>query len=820
MRILRGLGVVLFVCFLSVGLVAQTTDFSYQGNLTNAGSPANGQFDFEFALFESALGGPQVGSTLNRTGITATNGVFSVNLDFGVSFPGADRWLEIRVRTSGGGAFSTLAPRQRVASSPYAIKSLTADIASNATNAANAATATNATNATNAATATNFTGTLVGDVAGTQGATTVARLRGTNVSTTAPANGQVLKFNSTSGQWQPATDETSTGGGGGTITGVTAGTGLNGGGSSGNVALSIANGGVDTPQLATGAVTAVKISNGVAVRSLNSLTENVTLAAGSNMSITPTLNTLTISSTAPNAIFNQTTPQGGANFNIVGNGTVSGTLTGNTVTALTQFNLGSERALSFAGTENAFGGRSAGIGNTTGSANTFFGNIAGFTNTTGNANSFFGRSSGLLNTTGSTNSFFGRSAGFDNTTGSENSFFGANAGSNTTTGNSNTFVGTIVGGTNITGSKNTLLGDRSDVGSGNLTFATAIGAETQVSTSNTIVLGRSAGLDTVRIPGDLNVTGTFTGSISGASITNLNASNITTGTLSNSRLGIVPVGNGGTGSATQNFVDLTTAQTIGGNKTFSGTLSGNVVNATTQYNIGGNRILSNLGTNNLFAGAGAGSSVTTGSNNAFFGQNAGSANTTGDRNTFFGQSAGSANTTGDSNTFFGRYAGILNTTGSINVFFGQEAGVANTSGNLNAFVGSSAGIGNTTGDYNAYFGTLSGLSNTIGNDNTLIGSQADVGAPNLNNATAIGAKALVTQDNSVVIGSINGVNNATATTSVGINTTAPKARLHVVGNIYIENNPNSLIIQSPNGSCFKITVSNAGVLSANAQACP
>jgi hypothetical protein len=35
--------------------------------------------------------------------------------------------------------------------------------------------------------------------------------------------------------------------------------------------------------------------------------------------------------------------------------------------------------------------------------------------------------------------------------------------------------------------------------------------------------------------------------------------------------GILPVANGGTGSTTQNFVDLTTAQTIAGSKTFSGT---------------------------------------------------------------------------------------------------------------------------------------------------------------------------------------------------------------------------------------------------------
>jgi len=35
--------------------------------------------------------------------------------------------------------------------------------------------------------------------------------------------------------------------------------------------------------------------------------------------------------------------------------------------------------------------------------------------------------------------------------------------------------------------------------------------------------------------------------------------------------GILPIANGGTGSATQNFVDLTTAQTVAGAKTFTGT---------------------------------------------------------------------------------------------------------------------------------------------------------------------------------------------------------------------------------------------------------
>ena len=42
-------------------------------------------------------------------------------------------------------------------------------------------------------------------------------------------------------------------------------------------------------------------------------------------------------------------------------------------------------------------------------------------------------------------------------------------------------------------------------------------------------------------------------------------------TLTTDVTGVLPIANGGTGSATQNFVDLTTAQTIAGSKTFSGT---------------------------------------------------------------------------------------------------------------------------------------------------------------------------------------------------------------------------------------------------------
>jgi hypothetical protein len=54
---------------------------------------------------------------------------------------------------------------------------------------------------------------------------------------------------------------------------------------------------VDTTQLANNAVTAAKIAPGNVVKSLNGLKDEVTLAAGPNITLTPAGNTLTIAST-------------------------------------------------------------------------------------------------------------------------------------------------------------------------------------------------------------------------------------------------------------------------------------------------------------------------------------------------------------------------------------------------------------------------------------------------------------------------------------------------------------------------------------------
>jgi hypothetical protein len=125
---------------------AQSSSFTYQGRLTDGGTVANGNYDLQFALWDSASGGSQVGSTLTLNSVAVSNGVFVVTLDFGAnSFPGASRFLEISARTFGAGAFTLLTPRQQVTSTPYAVRSASSANADTATNSTNATTATNAT---------------------------------------------------------------------------------------------------------------------------------------------------------------------------------------------------------------------------------------------------------------------------------------------------------------------------------------------------------------------------------------------------------------------------------------------------------------------------------------------------------------------------------------------------------------------------------------------------------------------------------------------------------------------------------------------------
>jgi hypothetical protein len=454
----RLLAVALLLTLGSPATWAQTTAFSYQGQLTDGSAPANGPYDLQFKLFDAVTNGNQVGATVTRDDLNVTNGVFNTSLDFGAAaFPGAARWLEISVRAGAStGAYTTLTPRQQINSTPYAIRALSAE-------------------------------TVTGSVPASQ-------LTGTLPPGVLPPGGLYIE--------------------------------------------------------------------------------------------------------------NTTTQQASSNFNISGDGTAGGTLSGNVVNTATQYNLNGQRLLGAPGGGNLVGGRGAGNALTadaettifgffagaltTGSGNSFFGNRAGNVNTTGTRNAFFGRYAGYLNTTGSRNAFFGDYAGANNVnTGdnsyfgteagyaahggvnnsffgsgagynarsSNNAFFGYQAGYNTQSGGGNVFVGQSAGAANVNGSfhtfvgtgagflsngnigntflgytgahqhttgdfntyvgyatgnqsngtRTTLLGANASLANANLTYATAIGADAVVGTNNTIVLGRAAGQDRTLVAGPLDL---------------------------------------------------------------------------------------------------------------------------------------------------------------------------------------------------------------------------------------------------------------------------------------------------------------------------
>jgi len=104
------------------------TAFTYQGQLKEAGSPADGPYDFAFLLYDDSEFGDQVGETFLVEDADVLAGLFTVRIDFGDVFDGTALWLEIRVRPGdSGGSYTPLWPRQEVTPAPYVIYATNAD---------------------------------------------------------------------------------------------------------------------------------------------------------------------------------------------------------------------------------------------------------------------------------------------------------------------------------------------------------------------------------------------------------------------------------------------------------------------------------------------------------------------------------------------------------------------------------------------------------------------------------------------------------------------------------------------------------------------
>lgn len=95
---------------------------TYQGRLSDAGSPASGSYDFQFVLYDAQAGGIPVGNTRTNEDLSVSNGLFTAEIDFGTNaFTGEARWLEISVRPgTNTGSFTALNPLQPITPTPYA----------------------------------------------------------------------------------------------------------------------------------------------------------------------------------------------------------------------------------------------------------------------------------------------------------------------------------------------------------------------------------------------------------------------------------------------------------------------------------------------------------------------------------------------------------------------------------------------------------------------------------------------------------------------------------------------------------------------------
>jgi carbonic anhydrase/acetyltransferase-like protein (isoleucine patch superfamily) len=250
-------------------------------------------------------------------------------------------------------------------------------------------------------------------------------------------------------------------------------------------------------------------------------------------------------------------------------------------------------------------------------------------------------------------------------------------------------------------------------------------------------------------------------------------------------------------NTTGNYNTALGAQTLFSNTTgINNTALGSYAlafNTTGGFNIGvgTNALRDNLtGNSNAAVGATALSANTTGYSNIAFGSSAMRSNTTGFQNVALGVASLFFNTTGNWNTAVGWNTMRGNLTGNDNTALGRSALYTNTAGSENAAVGRWAlytseasfntAVGfyalqtTTTGNGNTAVGHRTGLGNATGTNNTFIGINANASANALTNATAIGANAVVGQSNTMVLG-----DNAVR---VGLGTSTPTEKLHVVGN--------------------------------------